>query len=472
MPGLPMTPSRSLSSLRVAAYAVLAMLALSACRSGSEQVLSEFACHAGAWRDARGDVFVLTSTTGGAMRYRLPDGRTGLFHPEAPDVDTGALEGWRQDGPAVAHARFGACDGNVAFAMGDETPQAARRMALVSEDIRFDSDGLSLRGRLVLPEQADGPVPLAVLVHGSEDYSALDIQPLQYLLPAQGVAVFVYDKRGTGGSEGAYTQDFDLLAADAIAAMDAARRMRPEAFSRVGYVGGSQGGWVAPLAASRSRADYAVALFGLAESPLAEDREQVANDLRAKGHGEDIVARSREVTDATALLMVSGFTRGFDEVAAVRAKYGQEPWFADVRGEFSGEVLGIPGWAPRWLVRKVAMRRDVGTSWEYEPLPVLERLEAPQLWVVAAEDREAPPVETLRRIRMLQANGRPIDLAVFPEADHGMLEYAEHDGERTLLRHPEGYFALLGDWIAQRPLLHRYGRATVEHPDMPALSAE
>jgi uncharacterized protein len=448
-----------------ATCALLALFALSACRSGPEHVLSEFACHAGAWQDARGEVFVLTSTTTGAMRYRLADGRSGLFRPDGPGADTAAPEGWRQDGPVAARAVFGTCsDGNVAFAIGDETPLAARRLALVAEDVRFDSDGLSLRGRLVLPAQADGPVPLAVLVHGSEDYSALDTNPLQYLLPAQGVAVFVYDKRGTGGSEGRYTQDFDALAGDAIAALDTARRMRPDAFAHAGYVGGSQGGWVAPLAASRSRADYAVALFGLAESPLAEDREQVANDLRAKGHGEDIVARSREVTDATAMLMASGFTRGFDELAAVRAKYGHEPWFADVRGEFSGQVLGIPDWAPQWIVRRIAARHDRGTTWEYEPLPVLERLDAPQLWVVAAEDLEAPPAETLRRIRMLQANGRPIDLAVFPDTDHGMLEYVEGDGARTFLRHPEGYFTLLGDWIAQRPLQARYGTAELERP--------
>jgi hypothetical protein len=38
-------------------------------------------------------------------------------------------------------------------------------------------------------------------------------------LPAEKVGVFVYDKRGTGGSDGKYTQDFDTLADDAVAAM-------------------------------------------------------------------------------------------------------------------------------------------------------------------------------------------------------------------------------------------------------------
>jgi pimeloyl-ACP methyl ester carboxylesterase len=60
---------------------------------------------------------------------------------------------------------------------------------------------------------------LIVLIHGSEDDSAIRFHQLQRLLPAEGVGVFVYDKRGTGFSGGTYTQDFDLLAGDAVVAM-------------------------------------------------------------------------------------------------------------------------------------------------------------------------------------------------------------------------------------------------------------
>lgn len=439
------------------------LLALAACGSGSGgHAPSAFACHAGAWRDADGGLFVLTAAND-SVRYRLPDGRTGLFRAVQPGREAMATEGWRDDGPAVARAVSGECDGGVAFAPGDATPAAATRIPLVVEETRFGNDGLSLRGRLVLPADATTAPPLAVLVHGSERSSAVDGDAMQYLLPAQGVAVFVYDKRGTGGSSGEYTQDFHALAGDAVAALQTARRMRPGGFPRAGYVGASQGGWVAPLAASRSDADYVVALYGLAEGPLAEDREQVADDLRARGHDEAVLAKAREVTDATAMLMASGFTRGFDELDAVRRKYGHEPWFADIRGEFSGELLGIPAWMPRWLVRRVAASRSVGTSWEHDPLPVLEGLAVPQLWVIAEDDLEAPPTETLRRIRALQARGRPVDLAVFPGTDHGMREYEPAaDGSRIHLRQADGYYALVADWIAQRPPAAAYGAARVE----------
>src|SRR3990170_3000444 len=43
--------------------------------------------------------------------------------------------------------------------------------------------------------------PLVVMVHGSERTSSLN-SPYAYSLAAQGISVFVYDKRGTGASEG------------------------------------------------------------------------------------------------------------------------------------------------------------------------------------------------------------------------------------------------------------------------------
>ena len=452
------------SSACVYAMAICMALLGSACSSsGPPPIDPAFSCQAGAWTLADGTLMAVTPVTGG-LRYRLLDGRTGNLHVEgkSPGDRLAAREGWREEGPAVARAQFEPCpSGRMTFSLADGPEGTATRLPLRTIETRFASEGLQLRGRLLLPAGADERMPLAVLVHGSEDYSGVDSYPMQYLLPARGVAVFVYDKRGTGGSEGEYTQDFHALAGDAIAALAEARCLHAAGFSRAGFVGASQGGWIAPLAASRSDADYAVALFGLAENALAEDREQVMDELRAKGHGDEVLAQAREVTDATSMLMASRFTRGFEQLQAVRDRYGDAPWFADIQGEYSGQVLRFPSWAPRWVARAVAARHDVGTSWDYEPLPVLQSLAAPQLWVVAAEDREAPNVETLRRIRALQARGRPVDLAVFPDTDHGMLEY-EQDGERrVMLRHADGYFRLVADWILGQ-LQPPYGRTTLE----------
>src|SRR6185437_1858446 len=89
---------------------------------------------------------------------------------------------------------------------------------------RFQGAGVTLAGRLVLPK-GHARVPIVVLVHGSEHFSALDFYDLQRMFPAMGIGVFVYDKRGTGASGGTYTQDYLLLADDAVAAVREAKRV-------------------------------------------------------------------------------------------------------------------------------------------------------------------------------------------------------------------------------------------------------
>ncbi|MBB1471819.1 MULTISPECIES: alpha/beta hydrolase [unclassified Luteimonas] len=447
---MPPAPMRVIRAALVAtALCLLAACAPQQAAPAATPLPADFACQAGAWRTATGAPFVLSPVDDG-LRYRLLDGRTGRFETTGHALgDTiAATEGWREAGPPSATAVFGACRrGRMQVAFGAEPPSTATRMPQEIRDVRFRSNGIELRGRLVLPLPTRSPLPLAVLVHGSESWSAVDRQALQYLLPAQGVATFVYDKRGTGASQGSYTQDFEVLADDAVAAMAEARRMAGSKYSHAGFVGGSQAGWVAPLAASRGKAGYVVALYGLAESPLAEDREEVMSVLRARGHGDDVLRKARELTDASGEVMASGFTRGFDQLATVRARYAGEAWLDDVEGEFSGELLRIPAWLPQWLVRSMARGRDVGTPWHHDPLPVLASLQVPQLWVLAGDDREAPPANTLARLQELQAQQRPIDIVLYPGTDHGIHEFTEVDGERVDLRNPEGYHALLAGWI-------------------------
>jgi pimeloyl-ACP methyl ester carboxylesterase len=266
---------------------------------------------------------------------------------------------------------------------------------------------------------------------------------LQYLLPANGIGVFVYDKRGTGKSEGSYTQNFHLLSDDAAAALNKARAMAGALASEVGFQGGSQAGWVIPLAASKTKADFAVVGFGLAENPLAEDREEVFDDLRTAGYGDDVIAKAREITDATSRVMASRFTDGFDELDAVREKFGKEPWYGKIQGEFTGEFLSTPD----WLLRLLGPWFDVGTSWTYDPVPALQAYQGPHLWILAGRDSSAPPENTLRILREVQTTHPNLDIVMFPTADHGITEFEVKNGERVDMRFSDGYFQLLVDWI-------------------------
>ena len=115
--------------------------------------------------------------------------------------------------------------------------------------------------------------------------------------------------------------------------------MAAERYGRFGLFGGSQGGWIAPLAAKLARADFVVVGFGLLLSPLEEDAEQVYDELRRLGYGKDVISKAHEVTSAAGNVVASHFTQGFDELEAVKQEYSGEPWLAEIEGEFTGTVL-------------------------------------------------------------------------------------------------------------------------------------
>jgi pimeloyl-ACP methyl ester carboxylesterase len=406
------------------------------------------ACYYGAYDLSDGRVVVMSPSSGPeSLRFVFMNGDTGKLLPS--DSQTSAMPqkfsagpGWDSRAPVRATVDFGTCaDGSLSFSL-DRKALTGKKRTFDITDATFESHGVKLVGRLVMP-RLEGAIPVAVLVHGSERDSAVTFNRLQYLFPANGIGAFVYDKRGTGKSQGSYTQDFDLLADDAAAALTKARAMAGTLASEVGFQGGSQAGWIEPLAASKVKTDFVLVGFGLAGSPHAEDRDVVFDELRAAGYGDDVLAKSREVTDATALVLSSHFSKGFDEVDAVRAKYRKEPWFGKIKGQYTGLLLGYPN----WLLRFAGPWFDVGTPIDYDPVPALDAYRGPQLWVLAGRDSLAPSADTLRILRGLQSTHTNLDVVLFPTADHGITEFVEKDGVRTDTHFSEGYFQLIVDWI-------------------------
>jgi len=414
-------------------------------------------CQIGAYRFTDGEIVDIARSEGNAFRWRKFDGSTGVLHQKEDGSWTSTL-GWteRPDGHTASFT--GCANGEIEF-----DGKKAHRIPFDVTDIVFEGrDGVKLAGRLVLPK-GNERVPIAVLVHGAEHESARDSYALQRLLPAENVGVFVYDKRGTGASKGKYTQDFDTLADDAVAAMREAKRIAGARCARIGYQGGSQGGWVAPLAGTRAPVDFVIVSFGLAVSVIDEDQEEVALEMQLKGHSEEEISKALEVASAAEAVFESNFTKGFERLDAVRAKYRNEPWYKDVHGNYTHFIL------PYTAVEAREKFKDFlpGTPFRYDPIPTLHAVKAPQLWVLGQDDLEAPSAESSRRIKALIAKGKPITLAVFPHAEHGMTEYEiASDGERVSTRYAPGYFAMMRDFARNGQLSGSYGASLVMKPKM------
>src|SRR5262245_1804318 len=409
-------------------------------------------CQIGAYRFLDGETVDIARSEGDTLRWRKFDGTTGALRKKQDALWTSAL-GWtdRPDGHTVAFTHC--ANGEIEF-----DGKKAHRISFDVTDTVFEGrGGIKLAGRLVLPK-GENPVPIAVLVHGAERDSAREWYALQRLLPAENVGVFVYDKRGTGGSGGKYTQDFDTLADDAVAAMREAKRIAGRRCSRIGYQGGSQGGWVAPLAATRAPVDFVIVSFGLAVSVIDEDQQEVALEMRLKGHTKAEISKALEIASAAEAVFESSFTKGFENFDAVRAKYRNEPWYKDVHGNYTHFIL--PYTAAE--LREKGKEFIWGTPFRYNPMPTLRSVKAPQLWILGEDDLEAPSAETSRRLKSLIAKGHHITVALYPHAEHGMTEFElGPDGSRVSTRYAAGYFTMMRDFATTGRLQGPYGASVI-----------
>jgi pimeloyl-ACP methyl ester carboxylesterase len=244
--------------------------------------------------------------------------------------------------------------------------------------------------------------------------------------------------------------------------MKEARRLAGARSGRIGYQGGSEGGWVAPLAANRAPVDFVIVSFGLAVTVLEEDQESVALDMRFHHHSADDTKKALELARAGELVMETLGKEGYAEFDALRRKYKSEPWYKDVHGDFVFFVLPLD---KAQITGDLARKFDFHTPFHYEPMPALRASTTPQLWILGSDDLDAPSAETAARIKSLIADGKDYTLAVYPGAEHGMTEYElKPDGTRVSTRFAPGYFAMMRDFIRNGRIGDHYGKAEITQP--------
>ena len=164
-----------------------------------------------------------------------------------------------------------------------------------SEEVTFKNNaaGIVLAGTLTLPEK-DGRYPVAVLITGSgpqnRDEALMGHKPFLVLadwLTRQGIAVLRYDDRGVAKSGGdinpATTFDF---ATDAEAALEFLKNRKEIDSTKIGFIGHSEGGIIAPIIASR-RHDVAFVVLMAGPGITGEQILLLQPALISKAEGQD-----------------------------------------------------------------------------------------------------------------------------------------------------------------------------------------
>jgi uncharacterized protein len=286
---------------------------------------------------------------------------------------------------------------------------------------------------------------LAVWIEGSNNNPSTDDTVWQYELARRGVAVFVYDKRGTGASTGAPTSDFHARARDTAAAITEARRLAP-GIGRVGVIGGSQGGWVAPLTATLVPLDFVVAAFAMAEGPIAQDQALVAQQIREARFDEHIQVEAKELTAITEKIVRSNLRDAFvglAELDAFKSKFAGAQWLNAIEPRsYTGLFLKFS--AEEIKTNGPALAQ--GLTFDYEPRPVIEAIKPRQLWLLGGSDRQAPNAGTQSILRQIQQKRPNIAVVVFPKADHGLIE-STRTSNGVAMAYSAKLFDLTADWI-------------------------
>lgn len=271
-----------------------------------------------------------------------------------------------------------------------------------TEDVAFDNPdapGVRLAGTLSIPE-GPGPHSVLLFITGSgpqnRDEELMGHKPFLVIsdyLVRNGYATLRCDDRGFGKSEGDYqsatSNDF---ANDALAGVEFLKS-RPEIDNaRIGLLGHSEGGLVAPIAATQS--DDVAFMVLLAPPAVTGEEilyEQSAMILRASGNNDFIVNRSRELNEEIYTAIKNAETEDAVKEAVTA--------IVDEMSEFERKAFQIdqqlPLLASPWFKNFLV----------YDPRPTLRQVSCPVLALFGENDLQVPPDQNLDEFKTALEEG-------------------------------------------------------------------
>jgi uncharacterized protein len=323
---------------------------------------------------------------------------------------------------------------------GGSAPSDRRNTS--EETVRFVSGNITLAGTLVLPGGTQWH-PAVVLFHGSgpEERNLF----MARWFATEGVAAFAYDKRGVGESGGDFrTVPFMDLCDDGLAAIAYLKSRSEIDPKRIGVWGLSQGGWLGPLAASRSAdVSYVIAVSGPGVSPGEQMIVYYANELRARGVAETDIQEASSLRREIYSYLFNG--KGYEKVKADLNQARTKPWYNEAKTQ--QDDLFAPLQKPSALTERdnpniIRFAREM----HYDPVPELQALRVPALFLFGDKDQLIPvekSVEVIRRV-LTQSSHGDFTIRVFPNVDHGM---------HLITKGAEGpidpeYLATMRTWLA------------------------
>lgn len=316
------------------------------------------------------------------------------------------------------------------------------------EAVSFTHNENKLAGSLILPNQSDGPYPIAVFVHGDGPLPYDAHGYYRYLwdeLAKKGIASFSWNKPGVRDSTGNWeAQSMDERAEEVISAVEFLKNREEVIPTKIGLIGYSQAGWVIPIAAGKlEEVTFQVIVSG-------------AINWLEQGN---FFTRKRLESEGVSLSKVNDAIESNIYIARLFTPSFQYHEYINIHDEkYDGELkqLMLPMNRSRFEFAKLNWRYDVRESLKY--------LTSPTLFIFGKEDRNVNVLESIGVYEeaMRKSQNREFEIKVYPSAQHSILKSKYFSGNKAgfwfivkleLLgkeAFADGYLEYVSQWVQQR----------------------
>lgn len=294
-----------------------------------------------------------------------------------------------------------------------------------SEDITFENKkaGISLAGTLTLPKK-EGVFPVVILISGSgpqnRDEEILGHKPFLVLsdyLTKNGIAVLRYDDRGTAFSKGDFkTATSADFATDVESAIEYLKNRKEINKKKIGLIGHSEGGLIAPMVASKSK-DVAFIILLAGTGIQGDQLLLLQQKLIGKVSGvSDEDLKKNELTNRKAFDIVNKST-------------SLEQLKADLTAFILQEVKDNPNAEkPQGMTDDDFVKMQVNqiaNPWmqffiKYNPALALTKVKCPVLVINGEKDLQVPAKENLDAIKKALTKGgnKKVTIKEMPNLNH------------------------------------------------------
>jgi pimeloyl-ACP methyl ester carboxylesterase len=314
---------------------------------------------------------------------------------------------------------------NIEIAKPARPQEPIKPYPYYSEEVHFvnKNGNFDLAGTLTMPNKT-GVFPAVILITGSgpqnRDEEILGHKPFLVIadyLTRNGIAVLRCDDRGTGESGGnfktATTMDFST---DVEAALDFLLTRNEIDKRKIGLIGHSEGGLIAPMVAVRRKEIAFIVL--LAGPGIPGERILLSQEaLIGKASGESDEAVSDETSVSKGAYNLVTATQNLDTLKIKLTAYfndriKSDSTFARMIGSDHAQFIA-------------AQVRQLASPWmqyfiQFDPASTLEKVKCPVLALDGSKDLQVPPEIDLAAIKTAVEKGGNKDVTTFdiPSLNH------------------------------------------------------